>query len=129
MQFFTYNDFTSETGHLSFADCQVIHDELLNSSDTLNSEFQEFWTEFLTSCVAYAEARGKWFLLTKEERMNFDSSRTTIHNKVIHNLKLLRALAIENQKDTSWFDKFQDDRKRIGDFACYLAYIYAINSR
>ena len=31
--------------------------------------------------------------------------------------------------DVAWFEKFNDDRKRIGDFACYVAYIYALNAR
>ncbi|HFI0446504.1 TPA: hypothetical protein ACGOW0_000899 [Streptococcus suis] len=129
MQLFTYNDFTSEKGHLAFEECQTIHNEILASSDKNNSEFLDYWKEFLSSCVSYAEARGKWFLLSKEERMDFDSKRTTIHNKVIFNLKIIKALANEKGKDTTWFDKFQDERKRIGDFACYLAYVYGVNAR
>ena len=31
--------------------------------------------------------------------------------------------------NTSWFDKITDDRQRQGDFANYLAYIYAVSTR
>ena len=73
--------------------------------------------------------RGKWRILTKEEQDALDDSRTNIHNRIRDNLIFIRGLAQINGKDTSWFDKFHDDRKRMGDFANYLNYIYAVNAR
>ena len=58
-----------------------------------------------------------------------DESRTVSHNKVIYQLKILKGLASEQGNDVAWFEQFNDDRKRIGDFACYVAYIYALNAR
>lgn len=127
MKFYTHTDF--DKSHLTFSECQIIHEQILDSSNKLDSEFQVYWKELVKSCIEYTEARGKWLLLSREDKMNFDSTRTTIHNKVIHNLKLIKALTLENNKDCSWYEKFQDDRKRIGDFANYLVYAYAINAR
>ncbi|HGZ7275928.1 TPA: hypothetical protein ACOL2U_000921 [Streptococcus pneumoniae] len=77
----------------------------------------------------YASARGKWLTLSREDKLANDESRTVTHNKVIYQLKILKSLANEQSNDVTWFEKFNDDRKRIGDFACYVAYIYALNAR
>lgn len=73
--------------------------------------------------------RGKWRILTKKEQDTLDETRTNIHNRIRDNLISIRGLAQINNKDTSWFDKFHNDRKRMGDFANYINYIYAVNSR
>lgn len=127
MEFYTSSHF--DKSHLTFSECQIIHEQILKSSNLHDSEFQEYWKEFLNSCIEYTDARAKWLLLSQEEKMNFDSTRTNIHNRVIYNLKIIKALALENSNNCSWYEEFRDDRKRIGDFANYLVYIYAVNAR
>ena len=129
MQIFNYSDFQNEKGIISFSEAGQIYTSLLNSSNQLDKEFQEEWTTFVQVCVEYTSARGKWLTLSREEKQSFDEARTIIHNKVIYQLKLLKGLAHEQCNDISWFETFNDDRKRIGDFACYVAYIYAVNAR
>lgn len=129
MHYFTYDDFTSEIGHLSFQDCQSIHQKILEAADKNDEVFQNYWHQLTEACVEYTQARGEWWTLTKEERQERDSSRTTKHEKVIFNLKIVRTIIEKNAGDTSWYDTFKDDRKRIGDFACYITYVYAINAR
>lgn len=36
---------------------------------------------------------------------------------------------LQRRRPTEWREHLGDDRKRIGDFACYLALFYALNSR
>lgn len=129
MQYFTYDDFTHEIGHLSFEDCQDIHKQLLQDADQSDQEFQDYWNQFIKACVDYTQSRGEWLTLTKEGRQEHDSYRTTKHEKVIFNLKIIKALIEEKSGNISWYDRFKEDRKRIGDFACYITYVYAINAR
>ena len=129
MQVFKYSDFQNEKGIISFSEAEQIYSNLINSSNQLDKEFQEEWTTFVLLCVEYASARGKWLTLSREEKLANDESRTVTHNKVIYQLKLLKGLANEQDNDITWFESFNDDRKRIGDFACYVAYIYSINGR
>lgn len=129
MQIFSYNDFKNEKGIISFSEAGQLYSSLLNSSNQLDKEFQEEWTTFVLLCVEYASARGKWLTLLREEKLANDEARTVAHNKVIYQLKLLKGLANEQGNQVPWFDKFNDDRKRIGDFACYVAYVYALNAR
>ncbi len=56
-------------------------------------------------------------------------SRTAKHERVIYCLKLLSRYLGQEGVDVSWFDAIEDNRKQIGDFACYIAYIYSINAR
>lgn len=129
MQTFSYDDFKNEKGIVSFSEAEQIYSSLLNSSNQLDKEFQEEWTTFVLLCIEYVSTRGKWLTLSREEKLANDEARTVIHNKVIYQLKILKGLANEQCNDVTWFDKFNDDRKRIGDFACYVAYIYALNAR
>ncbi|WP_294187580.1 hypothetical protein [uncultured Clostridium sp.] len=32
-------------------------------------------------------------------------------------------------KDITWREQLGDERKRIGDFACYIAFIFELNAR
>ncbi|PIO78104.1 hypothetical protein [Streptococcus parauberis] len=129
MQIFSYDDFKNEKGIILFSEAEQIYSNLINSSNQLDKEFQEEWTTFVLLCVEYASARGKWLTLSREEKLANDEARTVTHNKVIYQLKLLKGLANEQDNDITWFESFNDDRKRIGDFACYVAYIYSINGR
>ena len=129
MQTFNYDDFKNEKGIVSFSEAEQIYSSLLNSSNQLDKEFQEEWKTFVLLCVEYDSARGKWLTLSREEKLANDESRTVTHNKVIYQLKILKGLASEQGNDVAWFEQFNDDRKRIGDFACYVAYIYALNAR
>lgn len=129
MNIFTYNNFTSEAGHLSFNEAEKIYNKLISSANHLDKEFQEYWHEFIVASLHYSQARGKWWTISQDERREFDSTRTTLHNKVIFQLKLLKGIIKESNGDTSWFDDITEDRKRIGDFACYVIYIYSVNAR
>lgn len=129
MQTFCYDDFKNEKGIVSFSEAEQIYSSLLNSSNQLDKEFQEEWTTFVLLCVEYTSIRGKWHTLSREEKLANDEARAVTHNKVIYQLKILKSLANEQSNDVTWFEKFNDDRKRFGDFACYVAYIYALNAR
>ena len=129
MEVFTYTDFLNDKDVITFDHAGIIYNDLINSSNIHDPEFKKYWKEFIELCVKYAEIRGNWLTFSREEKLSSDEARTIIHNKVIYQLKLLKGMANAQYKDVSWFETFKDDRKLIGDFACYVAYVYAVNAR
>lgn len=63
------------------------------------------------------------------------TSRTSCHNSVIIHFNMLARYLKKNGKAAVWRDELgyeEDDsynRKAIGDFACYLAFVNGINAR
>ena len=129
MQIFTYKDFLKDKDIITFEHAEKIYDAIIRSSNIHDPEFQECWQSLIELSAQYAEARGKWFTLTREEKTALDEPRRIIHNKIKHLLGNIKWLAEQQGKDSSWFDEFHDDRKRMGDFANYLNYVYAVNAR
>ncbi|MGT2625297.1 hypothetical protein [Streptococcus thoraltensis] len=126
----TYNDFTKEIDALDFEACQKLYDELLACAPTNDSDFDEYWKNFVKSANEYTTIRSNWYLISKEERQTTDSHRTTVHNRVITNLKMVsKLLELDYGLSPEWFDVSTENRKQVGDFANYIAYVYAVNGR
>lgn len=130
---YTYTNFTSHLGHLSMSEAEKIYAKIFMAASKTNVAFIEQWNELVKASLAYVEIRGKWLLLDREEQLLIDSSRTIKHNTVIAELKSLVSLMEQQNWDTTWYQQICVDerytRKRIGDFACYIVYIYSINAR
>lgn len=129
MQIFTYRDFLKDKSSLTFEQAEKIYDNLISSVNIHDPKFQEYWKKLIELCAQYSEARGKWFTLTREEQHSFDGARTVLHNDIRKLLLDIRAWIQEQNGDVSWYAEFNDDRKRMGDFANYLNYVYAVNAR
>lgn len=99
MQIFTYNDFLKDKEIVTFEQAEIILDELIKSSNIYDPEFQAYWKELIEYSAKYAEMRGKWRILTKEEQDTLDDTRTNIHNRIRDNLISIRGLAQINNKD------------------------------
>ena len=52
-----------------------------------------------------------------------------MHDSVIHSLDELAAYTKEHGKEAKWRDELGYQRKRIGDFACYVSLIYGVFAR
>lgn len=128
-----YENYKKQRDILSLDEMEQIWTELLDSLDLKNSDCEELFNDFLDSVVSYAVERIQWnTVYEREDRMENDRGRTIIHDGLITTLNILaRFLRNELGKDTSWRDKLGDEshRKRIGDFACYVAFCYGINAR
>lgn len=98
------------------------------------TELNEAYNNFLESCVSYSEMRSRWLLLTREEQKRVDAVRTSKHNVVLLNLTILERLCTQKGYSTTWRDiigksELGEERKRQGDFACYVAFVLSINAR
>jgi hypothetical protein len=52
-----------------------------------------------------------------------------MHDTVIDSIEILARLANKEGMDISWREDLGDERKRIGDFACFVTYITGISNR
>ena len=67
--------------------------------------------------------------MSREERMDADAGRTMTHDGLITSVNVLARIAEKEGVDNSWRDRLGDERKRIGDFACFVSYITGISNR
>ncbi|CBJ23026.1 conserved hypothetical protein [Streptococcus mitis B6] len=129
MEIYTYSDFLQEKTALTFEDAHKIYNELISSFDIKDPIFLDDWTMLIELAAEYTEIRVKSATLSKERQGKHGELRTSAHNAFIVQLNALKSEVESKGKDTSWFDKITDDRQRQGDFANYLAYIYAVSTR
>lgn len=83
-------------------------------------EFLELRRELFLACVNYSRIRTNWFLTERESRKMQDQYRTKAHNRVIDACNCLSRYMAGISEDNSWRRAIGDDRKNIGDFACYV---------
>ncbi len=127
-----YDTYTkiATNNHLSFEECINILSELnicvsqIQADDKIN-----FYNDFLKKAFDYAYIRACWEIKSNQEKMDDDNYRTACHNQVITALNVLSRLANQEGIDTYWRDELGDDRKRIGDFTCFVAYVNGICNR
>lgn len=132
MNFYTYQDFEKMSNHLSLVEGEAIYNKFLHSATSIlfDKAFKGYWEDFVLASVEYAEKRGKWLLTPIHERTeSMDAYRTSRHDRVILSLKIIKRYMEKNDLDTQCFEGIGEDRKRIGDFACYISYVYSVNSR
>lgn len=88
---------------------------------------KELYNDFVSSCIKYASYRQNW-LISKNRYVENDN-RTMSHDKLIAMINQLCNYMKMQNGDTEWRNWIGDERKTIGDFACYIAFIYGIESR
>lgn len=129
---YTYGEYLKANDRLTFEECFVIHNHIIESADVNDREFKEFWNEMMLAAIAYANIRAKWSVQTFTEQREADARRTRQHNAFMASLKLIYSYMKEQKWNTDWFEKLgttENDRKRFGDFACYLVYVSSLNTR
>ena len=117
-----------------FEKMQMIHAEMLAELGA-DMEALELYNELMKVATRYAAIRANWLLLSREEKNEQDSGRTSCHNSVIIHFNMLARYLKQQDNTAAWRDKLgyeEDDpynRKAIGDFACYLAFVNGVNAR
>lgn len=127
---FTYNGYLKKENIITIEECEKIYNKLLSASSNADDDEKELYKELIEDIVKYVKFRIDWYsICSREERIEKDSIRTSFHDSVIRNIKILARYQSNLGKNTNWQTELGDDRRRIGDFACYIAFIYGINSR
>ncbi len=114
---------------LTLEDANRILSSIQSSIDATDEDAVELYNDFLEGAFAYATVRSGWLLLSKEQKMDQDKGRTLKHDSVINRVNILARYLEKTSKDVVWREELGDSRKRIGDFACYVALFYGLAAR
>lgn len=140
----SYKNYLAMKERLTFEQMHQIHENILKNVDSNNQDFLDVWQNIIQSSINYTTTRAEWSYLSNEQKLNKDSYRTTEHNTVLTNFILLerifilhswnkhtwtKELFLQNDVSNRTRHDINEHRKRIGDFANYLAFIYAVNAR
>lgn len=132
----TYKEYSEMPQTLTVEQMRTIHEEMLSEIKSVHDpEAVEFYDELLEQAVDYCCYRANWFRWDRAEKMDKDPSRTSSHNSVIVKLNTLARFLKQLGQSAEWRDTlgYEEDnsynRKRIGDFACYLVFVESLNAR
>ena len=127
-----YEEYLKRIDTLTIEQASEIYRTIIESLDLDENDDREILQDYLMAAAKYANVRACWNILSREEKMDTDANRTACHNKVIRHLNILARYLASKGKDVSWRDELGDDslhRKKMGDFACYVACIEGLNAR
>lgn len=131
---YSFSEYKNMKYSLSMEEMQAIHEEMLNEIGN-DEDALEIYEELVAQSVQYASIREKWALLSKEEKMEIDESRTMCHDSLIIKFNMMERILKMQGKTADWREKLGRTevdkyyRKRIGDMGCYIAFVHAICSR
>lgn len=126
----TYDDYLEQPGNLKIEEALKIYTEMVDCISKCRLEDRmDFWKDFLERAAEYTNIRNRWEFMSHEEKMDADSGRTLAHNGFITSVNVISRIASGDGVDNSWREELGDDRKRIGDFACFVTYITGISNR
>lgn len=115
---------------LSYEEATQIYSDIVNGLNKCTQDYKdELIDDMKLRAIKYANRRASWECMSIEEKRNDDAGRTTCHNAFIDQMNIIKRMLDKDGIDTSWHDRLGTDRKRIGDFACFMAYIFAVNNR
>ncbi|MFH1118371.1 MAG: hypothetical protein V1775_01020 [Bacteroidota bacterium] len=84
---------------------------------------------FYTLAIRYTVTRAQWNFLSMEEKIESNDARSRLHNTLIDSLNILARNMAKAGEPVEWRKTLGDDRKMIGDFACYVTAWLGIRQR
>ncbi len=108
---------------LSFNQAKSCYDQINNSS--LNS----LRAAVFRQAIDYTFLRTQWQMMDRQQRQEIDARRTITHTAFIDTVNILSRNMAEQNEDNSWRAVLGDDRKVIGDFACYINLFLSLSAR
>lgn len=112
---------------LTYEEAKEIYNILNSNLDFNDEDYAFLYNRMVSNAVYYANIRAGWNALDREQKLNSDEGRTTAHNAFISSIGTIARM--EGEIGAKWLAQLSDDRKRIGDFACYIALFQAIDAR
>ncbi len=112
---------------LSYDDAKEIYETINEHLDHTDEDIVELYQDMIARAVRYAHIRAGWSALSREQKREQDAGRTSAHDAFIASLNIIART--EGEVGAAWKERLSDDRKRIGDFACYIALFEGIGSR
>ena len=112
---------------LSYAEAKEIYGTINAHLNRTDADMVGLYQDMVARAIRYAHIRAGWAALTREQKRDQDAGRTSAHDAFIASLNIIART--EGEVGAAWKERLSDDRKRIGDFACYIALFEGIGSR
>jgi len=113
---------------MNWNDAQRIANELIKH-ESKDEDFIELRQDFFIASLRYSNLRFKWYFTDMENKKEMDKERTAAHNSLISCWNALCRYMNNQGIELASNALFPNDRKNIGDLACYLCAIIGIMSR
>lgn len=124
----TYEDYLSQPGSLTWEEMLSLHKEIMTEAGQ-DEDAADLYKDLLTAAAKYSESRAHWHLWDKGKKLAEDSTRTSRHNQVIDCFNILARYLRTKGNPAVWREVLGEDRRRIGDFACFLIFVESLNAR
>lgn len=112
---------------LQYQDALEIYKSMDENLDRHDEDVVDLYNRLIEKAIRYAHIRAGWDALTREEKLEKDESRTAVHDSFISSINIISRT--EGENGSYWREQLGNDRKRIGDFACFIALFRAIDAR
>ncbi len=89
----------------------------------------ELKRELLIKATEYAHIRAEYFLTDLTGKTEMEDRRKRAHNSLIDACNILSRNMRRLEEENDWRGDLGDDRKVIGDFACYVHCILGVSAR
>ena len=121
-------------GALGIEEAESIYQRMFDGCNLQDEDIAQFWDSLIERAVFYAHIRAGWYLQSRQERMEKDAARTRAHDALINAVEIIASLQKSEGRDISWWEELRAsgsglERKRIGDFGCYLALFQGLHAR
>lgn len=93
------------------------------------TQHQSLLDDLIKAAVSYARIRVDWQLADQDKRREMDDLRGRAHTAFIDACNILSRNMGNIGEDNSWRVRIGEDRRSIGDFACYLHCLLGIMAR
>jgi len=93
------------------------------------SSLKPFVDKLIATGIRYSRLRVDWWMLKTHERVELGQERIIAHNAFISSCDILARNMKKINEDASWRQRIGDDRKEIGDFACWIHLIFGLKAR
>ena len=130
----TYDEYLSMPKAMPVEKMISIHQQIAEEIEK-DPDAIDLYGELIAAAIKYATIRAKWSVMSREEKMEKDPYRTSLHNDVILQINILARYLRQVGKPALWRDELGDEeadpmcRKTLGDFACYLAFVNGLCAR
>ncbi|MFC1812337.1 hypothetical protein ACFL03_06550 [Thermodesulfobacteriota bacterium] len=94
-----------------------------------STKHDSLFDELARSAIRYSRIRVDYMMVSSLERREMDEARTRAHTVFIEACNILSRNMYKVGEDNSWRSRLGDDRKTIGDFACYIHCLLGILAR
>ena len=124
----TYKEYLKQETSLPFEEAMQIWNQIAEQGEA-DAACRELIDRFLKCAVDYVRIRNGWNQKSLAEKGQADAERTCCHNLVISAKNKLSVYMYEHKLGNDWDDWLGEERKRIGDFACYVVLLQGLEAR